>query len=120
MDEIELKHLSRRRSRPKRLRGRRPPDLTIAQILAWADEHHERTGTWPTRESGRVRQSALDRWKTIDGALRTGARGLTGGSSLPRLLAAKRGVRNRHALSRLSEKMILRWADAHFRKYGKW
>jgi hypothetical protein len=25
------------------------PPLTEAQILAWADAHHERTGAWPTR-----------------------------------------------------------------------
>src|SRR5205823_3864337 len=24
------------------------PDLTIEQILAWADAHHQRTGRWPT------------------------------------------------------------------------
>src|ERR1043165_4492121 len=30
------------------------PALTTRQILAWCDEHHERTGRWPTSESGRV------------------------------------------------------------------
>ncbi len=33
-------------------RGRRNqrqrPALTVEQILAWADAHHERTGEWPT------------------------------------------------------------------------
>ena len=30
------------------------PSLTIPQILAWADEHHKRTGKWPGVYSGRV------------------------------------------------------------------
>src|SRR3989344_3163879 len=28
------------------------PDLTIEQILQWADDHHKRTGKWPTDKSG--------------------------------------------------------------------
>src|SRR5437764_14580924 len=31
---------------------KRLPPLTEAAILAWADEHHQRTGAWPTPTSG--------------------------------------------------------------------
>jgi len=30
------------------------PPLTEEQILAWADEHHQRTGEWPNRDSGEI------------------------------------------------------------------
>jgi hypothetical protein len=32
--------------------GRKGEPLTVEQILAWADAHKARTGTWPTRRSG--------------------------------------------------------------------
>src|SRR5438309_496859 len=51
-------------------------------------------------------------------ALRKGRRGLDAGSSLPRLLAKDRNVRNeKPALSRLQ---MLEWADAHYRRTGAW
>lgn len=28
------------------------PRLSTALILKWADQHHERTSNWPTRQSG--------------------------------------------------------------------
>jgi hypothetical protein len=34
--------------------GPRRARLTIKQILAWADEHHHRTGRWPSASSGRI------------------------------------------------------------------
>src|SRR5690348_5065999 len=34
----------------------RPP-LTIEQILAWAEAHHQRTGKWPTAASGEVSEA---------------------------------------------------------------
>jgi hypothetical protein len=75
--------------------GRRPP-LTARQILAWADAHHAAHGEWPTC---RCPQQAIpdtggERWFNIDQALRKGLRGLSGCSSLPKLLAKQRGVPN--------------------------
>src|SRR5687767_12655234 len=81
----------RRRRRPK---AWKPPPLSIDQILAWADEHHARTGDWPNVGSGRVRALEGPRWPTLDAALRKGSRGLPGGSSLARLLAEHRGRPN--------------------------
>jgi hypothetical protein len=97
-----------------------PPPLTEDQILAWADAFHRRTGRWPRRDSGPVPAAWVDRWSAINSALQKGARGLPGGSSLARLLAARRGVRNRKGLPRLTIPRILRWADAYHRRAGAW
>lgn len=72
------------------------PPLTARQILAWADAHHTAHGEWPTC---RCPQQAIpdtggERWFNIDQALRKGLRGLSGCSSLPKLLAKHRGVPN--------------------------
>lgn len=56
----------------------------------------------------------------IHAALYEGRRGLPGGSSLARLLAEKRGVRNINSPPDLSIRKILRWADAHHQKTSKW
>jgi hypothetical protein len=106
-------------------RKRRPvlraPELSIAQILAWADAHHERTGKWPKKESsGRIAGSLGEKWLNVDMALRKGLRGLPSGSSLARLLNEGRGVRNQSALPRLSRKQIIAWADAHHQRTGGW
>jgi hypothetical protein len=96
------------------------PRLTRRQILAWADEHRQRTGAWPTRRSGPVAAAPEEMWLAIDECLREGCRGLHGQSSLARLLAARRGLRNPAAPPPLSKKKILAWADAHFGRTGQW
>jgi hypothetical protein len=96
------------------------PRLSQKKILACADEHYRRTGQWPNVKSGPVAGVPGERWDVIDNALRGGRRGLPGGSSLARLLARKRGVRNHMALPSLSEEQILRWADLHFRRTSTW
>jgi hypothetical protein len=53
-------------------------------------------------------------------ALRAGVRTLHGGSSLARLLAEHRGVRNRKRLPPLTEEQILGWADAFHARTGEW
>jgi hypothetical protein len=67
-----------------------------------------------------VRESPPDTWRNIDAALYRGSRGLPGKSSLAKLLAERRGVRNHQNLPRLSERQILAWADAHHRRTGRW
>jgi hypothetical protein len=94
--------------------------LTPRQILAWADQHWRRTGEWPRPCDGPVKESPQERWRAIDGALRTGRRGLPGGSSLAQLLAECRGRRNRARLSRLTTEQILRWAEAYHARTGYW
>jgi hypothetical protein len=67
--------------------------------------------------SGRVTAGPLGvTWRALDSALRLGFRGLQGGSSLARLLAEHRHVRNLCQLPRLSRQQIRVWARAHRRR----
>jgi hypothetical protein len=105
-------------------RGRRNhkalPKLSSSEILAWADAHYSRTGRWPTAYSGRIRDAWEETWMAVNMALQQGHRGLPGGTSLGRLLAEERGVRNKAAVPSLSIKAILSWIDAHHRRTGQW
>jgi len=56
----------------------------------------------------------------VELALSRGKQGLRGGTTLVQLLAARRGVRNRLALSDLTEQRILAWAEVHQRHTGRW
>jgi hypothetical protein len=94
--------------------------LSQHQILGWADAHHARTGSWPTVGSGRVQEAKRENWGAISLALRIGYRGLPGGCTLVQLLAKARGVRNKHAPPRLRVRQILKWADAHRARHGRW
>src|SRR5262249_37154304 len=80
----------------------------------------ERTGRWPNVNAGAVVEAPGEHWELIDHSLREGQRGLPGGSSLRRLLARKRGLRNPMALPPLTEDEILRWADLHCQRTGAW
>jgi hypothetical protein len=75
--------------------ARQRPPLTVEQILAWADAHHERTGRWPISRSGPVEGVPGQTWGDVDKALRAGRRGLPGGDSLARLLDRHLGRRPR-------------------------
>ena len=94
--------------------------LTPERILAWADAHHAATGRWPKRTSGRIRGVEGETWQAIDFALLLGRRGLPEGSSLARLLAESRPMRNVHTLPRLTIEQVLAWADAYHAKTGRW
>jgi hypothetical protein len=95
-------------------------DLSIRDILAWADAHFHRHGSWPTKKSGAVADSNGETWVAIEVALNKGNRGLPGGSSPAGFLAEHRGKRNRKALPRIALDDILAWADDHCRRYGIW
>lgn len=99
--------------------GRLPP-LSSTKILRWADAQHRRTGDWPNEYSGPIPEAPGENWGNVSNNLRRGYRGLSGGTSLPRLLAQRRGVRNLKALPRLTVKQILAWADRHYRRTGAW
>jgi hypothetical protein len=96
------------------------PPLSIEQILAWADAHRQRADRWPTVTSGAIEEAPGETWEAVDQALRQGFRGLPGGTSLARVLQKRRGMRNRGTLPCLSLPQILRWADAHYDRTGKW
>jgi hypothetical protein len=77
------------------------PRLTLAQILAWADEHRRRTGEWPGTTSGPVAGVPGESWRAVGEALRQGLRGLPGGDSLARLLRRERGMQERRGVNKL-------------------
>jgi hypothetical protein len=105
-------------------RGRRtrcyPPPLAEAEILAWARAYRRRTGAWPSAGSGPVPESLGETWRAVDEALRQGARGLRGGTSLARLLAERQGARNRTSLPPLTAEQVLAWADVQRQRTGAW
>lgn len=96
-----------------------PPELTITQILAWADAFHRRTGEWPGHLDGPIPRTRLT-WSAVHTALVRGKRGLPGGISLPQLLEQHRGVRNHLAAPPLTEAIILAWADGYYRRTGRY
>ncbi len=96
------------------------PPLTPELVLQWADQYREKTGRWPSTKSGAVPGAAGENWARVNDALRNGYRGLAGGSSLALFLAEHRGARNKTNLCALSVRCILRLADAHHRRTGRW
>jgi hypothetical protein len=62
------------------------PNLTVAQILAWADAYHARTGFRPHFRAGTLALPKGESWRAINSALRNGFRGLAGGDTLRQLL----------------------------------
>ena len=95
------------------------PDLTIEQIVAWADAYKAASSDWPTRASGQI-VGTDESWSRIDVALKGGGRGLPGGTSLAKVLAKYRGVRNAMDLPSLTVEQILRWIDAYKEAMGEW
>jgi hypothetical protein len=67
-------------------------NLSLEQVLAWADAHHAAHGSWPEMTSGDVAGVAGESWRAINHALALGLRGLPGDSSLAELLAEHRGA----------------------------
>lgn len=94
--------------------------LTIELILAWADDHHARTGAYPCQNFGAVFAAPGRTWVAIDAALRCGRNGHTGGTSLARLLAECRGKFNMKGRPPLSNELILKWADKYNTANGCW
>lgn len=105
--------------RGKRTHGVNCPQLSESQILSWCDAYRKRTGNWPNRTSGAIHGTG-ESWSIVDAALRAGNRGLNGGTSLARLLARARDVKNRTAIQKLTCSQILEWADAHQLRHGRW
>jgi hypothetical protein len=100
--------------------NRYPPNLTIEQILAWADDYHAACGLWPGYHSGPVNAAPGETWKAIDRNLWHGRRGLPGGTTLLRLLVEHRGPQARIRPSALNVEQILAWAEAHHSATSHW
>ena len=108
-----------RRYRKKRPQWK-PPPLAVLRILAWADHHFQRTGKWPIKNSGHIIGTIDEKWGNVHANLVRGGRGLQRGITLAQLLERERGVSNRKNRPRLTVKLILAWADAHFKRTGAW
>ena len=93
--------------------------LSIKRILRWADEHKARYGSFPTIHEKRP-PAPRESWMAINAALERGARGLPGGTSLPKLLAKERGVTRGIHRPRLKVATIVRWAREHHSATGAW
>ena len=98
----------------------RHPPLTPEQILAWADAHRDRTGKWPTSESGQIVDAPQETWLAVNSALSIGGRGLAGRRSLAQFLAEHRGARHPQAPPALALPQVLAWAEAFFARHGRW
>ena len=94
--------------------------LSEELILRWADAHVNRTGKWPTENSGAVREAPGEDWGNINAALREGHRELPGSDTLGRLLARGRRVRTKSVVPMLTTRRILQLADAFHQRHGKW
>jgi hypothetical protein len=64
--------------------------LQVAQIVAWGKAYYRRHGIHPNRDSGPIDGAPGLKWSTVDSALKSGSRGLKGGSSLARLFGDRR------------------------------
>jgi len=104
----------------KKCRVKSKPKLSVEQILEWADAHFKRTGRWPRVNDRALDYAPQEKWKNIDAALRVGIRDLPGGSSLAELLAQHRGQRNQKDLPSHTISQIVKWADSHHQRTGKW
>jgi hypothetical protein len=99
---------------------RRPPGLTVPQILAWADAFHARNACGPRPSSGPIPEAPGETWATVDAALRVGSRGLSGEPRLSDLLAEHRGWRNPVRRQGLTVLQLQTWAEAHRTRTGRW
>ena len=97
------------------------PALSLRKILAWLDAYHARTGRWPNADAGKIPEAPRhETFRAVEDALNHGGRGLPGGSSIARLLAERRDVRNRLAAPGSPPEQVLKWADRHRRRTGSW
>jgi hypothetical protein len=103
-------------------RRRKRPPFTLRQILQWADQHKKRTGDWPNVGSGSIHGAPGESWRKVNAALRSGCRGLPRGDSLAGILCRYRGrPLGQGRLRRpLSDSLVLKWADAYYRRHGRW
>jgi hypothetical protein len=97
-----------------------PPDLTIEQVLGWADVFDQAHGRWPRpTDRGTVPGSGGLNWKLINELLMRGRRDLPGGTTLFRLLLEYREL-DAGNKPVLSVPQILEWADAYHAAHGQW
>jgi hypothetical protein len=57
--------------------------LTAGQLLAWAGDHHRRTGRWPRARDGPIADAPGETWRAVAQAFQNGGRGLRAGRRWP-------------------------------------
>jgi hypothetical protein len=72
------------------------------------------------KTSGYIAGAIGEKWANVNACLLRGGRGLPGGITLAQLLETERGASNLKNRPRLTQKLILGWADAHFERTGMW
>ena len=72
--------------------------LSIELILEWAESHKSRTGVWPSVRTGAIEDAPGETWARIDYYLHHGGRGLSAGSSLPRILGHGYRIKTRRRI----------------------
>ena len=95
------------------------PDLTLKNVLEWADAHHARTGKWPLHNSGVVPECRAITWGTINRRLRQGRLGQPKGTTLSKWLRGARGSWD-GGKPMLTRQLVIRWAEQHYAKFGRW
>jgi hypothetical protein len=100
--------------------GSKLPEVTVAEILAWADAFRRAHGKWPSEASGPVEGAPAITWGAIGLCLRYGGRGLAGGTTLRLLLAQHRDAQERDKPPLLTVEQILAWADDYRATHGYW
>ncbi|WP_280524241.1 DEAD/DEAH box helicase [Legionella cincinnatiensis] len=94
--------------------------LNLETIRKCINTYHEREGKWPNRNSGAIPELPGDDWSIINSALKSGSRGLLGGSSLALMLSADFGVRNEKNLPDLDIETIKKCMLAHCQRTNTW
>lgn len=100
--------------------NRRRDDLDIDEIRRWALEHHRRTGLWPQSNMTKVAPSQDVAWTTVDAMLAKGGDHLPGGDSLTNFIRREFGLWSARGNMPLTIPLILKWADEHKKRAGKW
>jgi hypothetical protein len=108
-------------------RGRRPrgkqkrlPLPSVAEVLGWADAYHARTGRWPTCNAEPIPECPGRTWKVVSDALSTGACGVPRGTTLPKLLAERRGLERHRHRPDLTLRQVVAWMTAYRERTGRW
>jgi len=95
--------------------------LTVGQVLAWARQHHDRTGRWPTTLDGQITGGPKGlSWQKLNFGLRAGRYGLPTREYLGSLLVRHLGIDHARNRPKLTLEKIRTWAVAHHRRTGRW
>lgn len=99
---------------------RKGTHLSVQTIREWCESHWQRTGRFPASTSGPVREEPEITWLVVNRVLRSGGRHLPGDSTLARFLREQFNTTDRRGRVVLTPELILKWADAHFERTGRW